>query len=496
MKNRMKKAMVLFLAFALCMGLVGCRFVVKETQVLMNPQEQIEDSSQTETPGEDEGVKEETSSPQDNASSDDKTDKTDKPSNSDQTTNKPSTSVANVEPKLSGTLELQIWTNENEDVANAWTDVIDDFEAATGVKVTAYIGSQANTRMTKRWMGNNPPDVALLAGSGIPDVALEQAGGLYDMTDVIKSGYVYGTNDKIWDVIETNYYPKATDSVRYYRPKLYASTNGILWDQTYLKELGMKAPTNYTELKKFATTAKEKGIATFTTYGTAGHYAVNSMIMPAIAAYGTSVFDACSKGLASGWNSKEVKQVFQRWYDFCRMEGALLKGTSSFDHTTSQMKWLNHEALLIGNGQWLPYEVENNTPSNFQMELATSPLITESQKPTIVMGAGSMIVAKEAKNLENAKAFIRFLYTKEAQASLAAAQGYVPIRKDMDYKQLDLMPSQKKIISYIYSGKAKIVYSRYGWGSLNEEINAAVHGLMTGNMNVDQAVKHILTRAK
>ena len=471
MKNRMKKVVILLLAFALCMGQVGCRFVVREQQVLMNPQEQVAvEEEKTEEVVQEEVAQEQATTPQ-------------------------GTTGTNTEPALSGVLELQIWTNENEDVANAWTDVIDDFEQATGGSVTAYIGSQANTRMTKRWMGNNPPDAALLAGSGIPDIALEQSGGLYDMTDIIKNGYVYGTNEKIWDVIETNYYPEASDSTRYYRPKLYASTNGILWDQTYLSQLGMTAPTNHTELMNFTNAAKAKGIATFTTYGTAGHYAVNSMIMPAIAAYGTSVFDACSKGLSSGWNSAEVREVFQRWYDFCRTEGALLQGTSSFDHTTSQMKWLNHEALLIGNGQWLPYEVENNTPSDFQMELATSPLIAEGQTPTVVMGAGSMIVAKEAKNLENAKAFIRFLYTKEAQATLAAAQGYVPIRKDMDYNQLDLMPSQKKIISYIYSGKAKIVYSRYGWGSLNEEINAAVHGLMTGNMNVDQAVQHILNRA-
>lgn len=472
MKNRMKKVMVLLFTFALCVGQVGCRFVIREQQVLMNPQEQV-------------------------AVNDTKTEEKDAEQESDtQAGTTPGTVAANKEPALSGTLELQIWTNENEEVANAWTDVIDDFEKATGVKVTAYIGSQANTRMTKRWMGNNPPDAALLAGSGIPDVALEQSGGLYDMTDVIKNGYVFGTNEKIWDVIETNYYPEATDTSRYYRPKLYANTNGILWDQNYLSQLGMTAPTNYTDLQNFTNSAKEKGIATFTTYGVAGHYAVNSMIMPAIAAYGTSVYDACSKGLSSGWNSPEVREVFQRWYDFCRMDGGLLQGTSSFDHTTSQMKWLNHEALLIGNGQWLPYEVKNNTPSNFQMELASSPLITEGQTPTVVMGAGSMIVAKEAKNLENAKAFIRFLYTKEAQATLAAAQGYLPVRKDIDYNQLNLMPSQKKIISYIYSGKVKIVYDRYNWGSLNEEINAAVHGLMTGNMNVDQAVQHILNRAK
>lgn len=488
MRNKLKKSVALLLSLVLCIGLVGCRFVVREQQVLMNPKETTADSSgaDAEGAGETEGTGDSTAAGT-----------TASGTNTGNTTAEgTSTSAGNVEPALSGTLEIQIWTNENEDVAGAWTDVIDAFEQATGVKVTAYIGSQVNTRFTKRWMGDNPPDMALLAGSGIPDVALEAAGGLYDMAELIKTGYVYGTNEKIWDVIDKNVFAPASDSTPYYRAKFLRTTNGILWDSAYLSQLGLTAPTNYTELQSFVNSAKEKGIAAFTTYGTAGHYARDAMVLPAIAAMNTSVFDKCCQGLASGWNSQEVRDVFQRWYDFCRSDGALLTGTSSFDHTTSQMKWLNHDALLIGNGIWLPYEVENNTPSSFQMQYGASPLILAGQKPTVVLGGSSMIVAQKAKNLENAKAFIRFLYTKESQETLASAQGYMCIREGMDYNQMNMMESQKRIISYITSGQAQIVYNRYNWGSLDTEINAAVHGLLTGSMNVEQAVQHITNRAK
>ena len=108
MKNRMKKALVLLLAFVLCIGQVGCRFVVKEQQVLMNPQEQVVDNTQTEEVVQEEVAEEQATAPQ--------------------TSTTPVGSATNTEPALSGTLELQIWTNENEDVANAWTVVIDDFE--------------------------------------------------------------------------------------------------------------------------------------------------------------------------------------------------------------------------------------------------------------------------------------------------------------------------------------------------------------------------------
>lgn len=491
MKNKWKKLFALLLGLILCMNLTGCEFVLLEERVLLDSGDQVPDSSKDNT----DVAKGDDSGEQGDVTNTDNTQNNETPG-TEQTDTPAAPSSTNTEPKLSGSLEIQIFTNENEEVGNAWTSIIDAFEAKTGVKVTAYIGSQVNTQFTKRWMGSNPPDIALLAGSGIPDIALEQSGLLYDLTDVLKNGYVYGTNEKIWDVTSAKMYQQSSETAAYYRAGVYASACGIFWDQAYLSQLGLSAPKNYTELLSFVDSARSKGVAVFTTNGSTGNYATQSMVMPALAAYDQSFYEGICLGKKSAWGSQNVRDVFQRWYDFCRGDGTILTGTSTLDHTTSQMKWLNHNTLLIGNGIWLPWEVENNTPSSFQMEYATSPLILADQAATVEVQPTGMIVAKQAKNLENAKAFVRFLYTKESQELLVGAQGYLGARTDLNYDTISMDAVSRKILKYISGGNVQVRYRNYIWGDLNEEINAAVHGLMTGEMNVDQAVKKITDKAK
>ena len=50
------------------------------------------------------------------------------------------------EEKLSGTLTMQVFTNESGMHSEAWTNVVTAFEEATGVSVTLLMGSQVNTQ--------------------------------------------------------------------------------------------------------------------------------------------------------------------------------------------------------------------------------------------------------------------------------------------------------------------------------------------------------------
>ncbi len=400
------------------------------------------------------------------------------------------------EPALAGELEIQIWTNESEDMTNAWTYLIDEFEEDTGLDVTAYIGSHVNTKLQSRWENGNPPDLALLNGS-LPVEGFEEKGYLKDLKDLLQNGYVYGTEKKIWDVTYHDIHQRYDEDSPYYRAGFVAAPYGVLYDNAYLKSLGLQAPENYTQLQTFSQAVIDSGNAVFTTYGNTGSYPTWSMIMPAIAAYGQEYLDDVLKGSSEAWQRAEVKAVLQRWRDFCNTKGVLVDGTSSFDHTTSQIKWLNHESALIGNGIWLPAEVRNVTPPDFDMQFVTSPLTLEDQKPVVLAGGNAMLMASKAKNVENAEAFIRYLYTKKAQAILTSGFGYMGARTDMDYVSVSGMSdAAQDILSYIYSDKVDILWQRYTWGTLNDAVNAATHGLMTGSMTVDEAVKRIVDMAK
>lgn len=396
------------------------------------------------------------------------------------------------EERLSGELEIQIWTNESELQDTMWRTIINKFEEVTGVKVTAHIGSQVNTQMSGRWLDGNPPDVVALTGSGLPDNAWEASGIVADLTDIVTDGYVYGENVKISEVVDIANFSRSSSTAGYYRLPMSASAYGLFYDANYMKQLGLTAPKNYTQLMQFIKDANAKGVAPFTTNGGTGGYTTWTLIMNALAAYGQEFCNEAMRGTKEAWSSDEVRTVFTKMKAFCDAENSMLKGTSAFDHTTAHIYWLKHEALLCGDGIWLPWEVKNNTPENFDMQYITSPLIEEDQKPAAVAYTSGMMVASQAKNPENARAFIRFLYTMYAQQVFTRYEGYIPMRKDLDLDNVPgLSTASKQILEYLTGDEVDLITKTYLWGDLNEVINGVVQKFLTSSITVDEAIKTI-----
>lgn len=396
------------------------------------------------------------------------------------------------EERLSGELELQIWTNESDLQDEMWRTIISKFEEVTGVTVTAHIGSQVNTQMSGRWMDGNPPDVVALTGSGIPDAAWEKSDVVADLTDLVMNGYVYGENVKISEVVDLANFSRSSKTAGYYRIPASASAYGLFYDLNYMSQLGLNAPRNFTQLMQFVKDANAKGVSPFTTNGATGGYSTWTLVMNTLASYGQEFCDEAMLGTKAAWSGNEVRTTFERLKAFCDAEGSMLKGTASFDHTTAHINWLNRKALLCGDGIWLPWEVKNNTPEGFDMQYISSPLIGEDQKPAAVAYTSGMMVASKAKNPENARAFIRFLYTMYAQQVFTRYEGYIPMRKDLDINNVPgLSTASKRILEYLLSDEIDLITKTYLWGDLNEVINSVVQKFITGSITVDNAIKTI-----
>ena len=54
-------------------------------------------------------------------------------------------------------------------------------------------------------------------------------------------------------------------------------------------------------------------------------------------------------------------------------------------------------------------------PEDFQMRFCASPLIENNQKPTMVVHGNNLAVSAKTQNLENALAFLRFIYRQYSQ---------------------------------------------------------------------------------
>lgn len=429
-----------------------------------------------------------------------------------QTTNRVTTTTkkpaeTRTEAPLSGKLELQIFTNESQSADGGWTNVINNFEDLTGVSVTAQIGSSVNTMMSNRWKKDNPPDMIWLDGSGIPDKQYETSGKFYDLTEVYENGYVWGTTDRIKDVVNANLVSTGS-SDKLYRLPVLMTAGGVWYDARFLKEkIGWaNPPLNYDELLKLGKDAKAKGYSTFTYPGIYSSYALSNVIAPAVAAYGQGYLNQWLSGSAAAVKDARFKSIMQRFADFCRTDGYLMEGSTTMDHTSTQQRWINHATVLIANGLWLPDETRKLwSKKSFDMTWSTSPLIQKNQKQTIILSGKRVAVATKAKNRENALAFVRFLFREDSQNYLMYSFGYMGVRTDMPFDTAvfiqegggsDPTRATATALDYVNSSRVVRTYWDESWGTLGDEIALEINELaMKGGKSVQASIDRLASVA-
>lgn len=395
------------------------------------------------------------------------------------------------EPKLSGSLKMQVFTNESGAHSEAWTNVVTAFEEATGIEVTLIMGSQVNTQYSAAWLaGESPADIVWIAGNGIADEEMEKSGMFYDLTDFMAEATIYGTDAKISDRVNMDVVVPYHDSI--YRIPLMTSVQGMWYDGRLVE----KAPVNFDEYMQISQQLVDQGIAGMTYPGIYSEYLVWAMIMPAVAAYGEDFFKQVASGDPDAFLDERFQAVMTRFKDYCGA-GYLLTGSVSADHTSSQLNWLNNKAGFLTNGLWLEAEMADYIPAGFQMRFCASPLIESSQTPTLVVHGSNLAVSAKTENLENALTFIRFIYREDVQLEYMSKYSYLSALKDLAYEDAELTDVARSTLDYFTSGKVDVVNCNVNWSSLlNNTFKAVINDLASGNITVEQACQALHEDAK
>lgn len=478
MKISIKKTLAVVLSVATVLSLSGCRIVYKvsekEVEKVHYDMITVEDEVSAETPSSAESTTTSNSQNKPNG-------------NKGGNTSSAVSAKPEKEKKLSGSLKIQVFINESQNPSDAWTEVADAFEEATGVNVTLIMGSQVNTQYSARWLaGEAPADILLIAGNGLPDEQMAKSGTFYDLSDVIKNGKVYGTSKKISDVLNMNVIE--TENGKIFRAPLMTAVQGLWYNKNTIKT----APRNYEEFK--AISKKQKSGLTYP--GQYADYSTWGLFMPAVAAYGQDFFNQVASGNPDAFKDKRFMAVLDKYEDYCKSK-LVLVGSSSADHITSQLNWLNGKCGFITNGLWLESEMHDYIPSNFHMAFMASPLIENNQKPTVIMNSVNLAVAKKAKNLENALAFIRFIYKENMQLAYMSRYSYASALKSVNYQHAAMSTVARETLDYIYSGKVSIVNKGVRWNNLiDNEFKNVINDMTNGKMTAKQASTALYNAAK
>lgn len=329
---------------------------------------------------------------------------------------------------ISGELKLAVFKGGYGD--QVWKDIAAKFEEKyPNVKVSITADPNLGDVIRPKIINNDAPDLIYLAStnkSGLMQSLISDK-QLVDVSDVFEDGL----KDKLIDgVLDGPTYQPYGDGKIYAAPLFY-SVNGIWYDANLFEKNDWSVPKTWDEAFALADKAKEKGIAMYT-YAAANAPAYNeNVVWPMIAAIGgEQKLDDIFNYKAGAWNDQAVTDtlnIFKKMAD----GGYLLDGTMGMNHTQSQQQWMQDKALFIPNGAWIQNEMKDSPRADgFKFAMMPTPATKEGQKQAIWSQTEEMYIPTKAKNIDAAKAFMKFLYEDDVVKMMAKASNSLPPLKN------------------------------------------------------------------
>ena len=305
-----------------------------------------------------------------------------------------------------------------------WKKVIEAFTEETGIEVEYQFEKNiADVLRPKLTAGTDVPDLVYLAlnSEGTLTDTMVAEKGLADISDVLDMK-VLGEEVKVKDKISPGFLntlrtaPYA-DGKTFLAPLFFAPT-GLFYNEAFLAEKGWDTPTTWDEMFKLGDLAKAEGVALIT-YATPG-YLDGFMGALLTQSLGAEDFTKLMNYDVATWEKPEVAEVFTKLE---KLASYISKDTVSQSNGEGYLKnqgaIIDGSALFMPNGTWVVDEMKDSGfPGADTMEWGLMPLpaIEAGGVRTSATFSEEIWVPKAAKNVDNAKKFISFLYSDKATA--------------------------------------------------------------------------------
>ncbi|NLC52160.1 MAG: extracellular solute-binding protein [Firmicutes bacterium] len=329
------------------------------------------------------------------------------------------------------------------------------------------------------------------------------AAGKYEPQDELWERPLYDRPDvKVKDVIDVD--PREL----YKHGHIYClptglSIFGVFYNKQIFDDLGLEEPKNWPEFIKVCEKIKAHGIYPMVMDGkhAANYFTFGWGNMP-FAVGGEEYADAAYYQKPDLYISKPFIVFLERLAEFAK-KGYLHPGTASFDHTQSQMEFIQGKAAMITNGTWIANEMKDVTPPDFKWGFMPLPGNAPGEKRLLNLdSSGSGYIWKNKPELIKkwVKEFNLWQLNLDIQLRFAKAGG-VPARKDFleKYEQEgELSPSVKVALEIlkspdiaVFSDTTERVISNSEMAKVHKKKGDCYIALITGRMTPEEAAKVI-----
>ena len=303
--------------------------------------------------------------------------------------------------------------------SDMWKQVADAFTAETGIEVELITDKNLEDVIGPSMQGGDYPDVVHLATGREAGLTEQFIKGnmIADITDVL-SMTVPGESVKVSDKIaggftETVLTNPYGDGKTYLAPMFY-SPCGLFYNAGLFEEKGWTVPTTWDEMWALGETAKAEGIALFT-YPTAGYF---DSFFPALvyAVGGPEFFNKVTNYEEGVWDSAEGKQVIDILAKVAEYTHPSTPAQANGeDFKQNQQLVLDNKALFMPNGTWIVGEMADSPRAEgFKWGMTAIPAVDASGDQYSFTWFEQAWIPKGAKNIDEAKQFIAFLYSDKA----------------------------------------------------------------------------------
>lgn len=324
------------------------------------------------------------------------------------------------EPKVTGDLEIQYFVGGYGD--GWWKEVIGEFKKKyPDVNIKESAGSQINEQMKPRWIQGNPPDVVYIDGAGSNETQMVLDDQLMDITDWVKAASNVDGEPLTSNLIAP---PQDYSGKNYTIPLVFGSW-GTFYDETLFTEKGWDVPKDWDSFLATSEKIKADGVYPYIHTGKYPYYIVGGLLNTGFVSENgdnPQILKDQEAAKEGSFKNDAVANTLKKIVDM-RDKGYFDNASFGMSHTDSQMLFLQHKDAMIPNGLWLENEMKKDVPEGFKFGFIPSVMQKPGGKFVAIPYTSNIAIAKKAKNPDAAKAFIEFIFTKQAAVRWAELTG-------------------------------------------------------------------------
>ncbi|WP_425427865.1 ABC transporter substrate-binding protein [Alkalicoccus saliphilus] len=390
--------------------------------------------------------------------------------------------------EVSGELEIQYFVGGYGD--SWWKEVISDFqEEYPDVTIIEQAGPNINDEMRSRWVSDDPPDVVYIDGAGSSETQMVEDGQLMDLTDWL-SDVETADGEQLSESFIVD--PATYDGQIHSLPLVF-DTWGTWYNSAQFEAEGYDVPEDFDSyMDTMGEIQDNEGIAPFVTTGQHPYYFLRGVLTPAFgAAGGDELLADIVTGEEGVWEREEVVAQMEKVADM-QEAGYIDEGFGAYNHTQSQMNFLLGDNAFIPVGFWLPNEMENDTPEDFEFGFIPSPMQDEGEPFAIVPDLRPLAIAENADNPDAAKAFVEFVFTQEYATLFSEHTGAIMNLEGVDLSENENVPDYLIEANEMINDPDQVqIYNRPHPMSADLEtpLGDSLTALMLGNITVDEFIE-------